>query len=189
MLMKMYQKEIDGKTVRKRLNEIVIRKDGVATFSPTEQMVLADGWVKSEVTPRELPAEILLKMARKRKLRELYEYDGSEEVNDCVIVHQGREYHYWADRYERESLKGTVRDCMAKGRENYRLDLRDEGVSITLECGELLQMMADLEVYAVDCFNRTTDHCFAINACTTGDEADAYEFRGVGYPAKCRFEL
>ena len=189
MLMEMYQKEIGGKTVRKPLGEIVIRKDGMATFGPTEEMVLVDGWVKCDASPRELPAEILLERAKKRKLRELYEYDGSEEVDDCIIAYQGQEYHYWADRYERESLKGTVRDCMSKGRENFRLDLRDEGVSITLKCELLLQMMADLEVYAADCFNKTTDHDFAINACGSKDEVDAYEFRGMGYPAKCRFEL
>lgn len=41
--MKQYQKTIDGKTVKKYANEIVIRKGGMATYAPTEEMILADG--------------------------------------------------------------------------------------------------------------------------------------------------
>lgn len=40
--MKRYIK--DGKI--KRRNEIVIRKDGMNTYNPTEEMILADGWVE-----------------------------------------------------------------------------------------------------------------------------------------------
>ena len=104
-------------------------------------------------------------------------------------MYQGQELHYWANKTERDALKGALRDCMAMGREFYRLDLRDKGVSLTIRCELLLQMMAVLEVYAIDSFNKTTDHEFAIKACTTQVEVDAYEFRGVGYPEIPRFEL
>ena len=123
------------------------------------------------------------------KIEELMAYDESSEVNDCIIVHNGEELHYWASKDERNDLKNAVRDCMAMGRDTYRLDLRDNGISIGLKCELLLQMMAALEVYAIDCYNKTTDHRFAIEVCKTEGEVDAYEFRGVGYPAKCRFEV
>ena len=188
--MRRYKKVIDGKTVIKTLKEIVIRKDGRVTYNPTEEMVLADGWVEYvPPTPSEPSAEVLLERAKKRKLLDLYAYDESKEVNDCIIVYQGQELHYWADKTERDALKGALRDCIAMGREFYRLDLRDNGVSLTIRCELLLQMMAVLEVYAIDSFNKTTDHEFAIKACTTEAEVDAYEFRGVGYPEIPRFEL
>lgn len=186
--MKKYKKEIDGKAVVKSLNEIVLNKDGSMVFNPTEEMVLADGWTEYVFQRFELPMEMQLKRTKDRKLRELERYDESEEVNDCIIVYQGEEIHYWANKTERNDLKNAVRDCIAMGRETYRLDLRDKGISITMLCELLLQMMAALEVYAIDCYNKTTDHRFAIEACTTEEAVDAYEFRGVGYPAKCRFE-
>lgn len=187
--MKKYKKEIDGKVSIKTLNEIVLHKDGNVVFNPTEEMVLADGWTEYVFQRIELPIEMKLKRTKDRKLLELKRYDESDEVNDCIIMYQGQELHYWASKDERNDLKNAVRDCIAMGRETYRLDLRDKGISITLLCELLLQMMAALEVYAIDCYNKTTDHRFAIEACTTEEAVDAYEFRGVGYPAKCRFEV
>ena len=188
--MKQYIKEIDGKRVVRTRNRIVIHKDGKQIINPTEEMVLADGWVEYvPPVPPEPSAEQLLERAKQRKLRELYTYDESKEVNDCIIVYQGQELHYWANKSERDTLKGALRDCIAMGRDSYRLDLRDKGISLTIGCELLLQMMAALEVYAIDSFNKTTDHEFAIKACATEAEVDAYEFRGVGYPPIPRFEL
>ena len=187
--MKRYTKEVDGKSVIKTLKEIVIRKNGKQTFNPSEEMVLADGWVEY-VAPVYEPTEAeLLERARERKLRELYDYDESKEVNDCIIVYQGVEYHYWKDKHERDALKSAVRDFITMGRTEYRLDLREAGLSITIPCESLLQMLAVLEVYASDCYNRTTDHDFFIKSLTTKEEIEAYEFRGNGYPSIPRFEV
>ena len=171
--MKKYKKEIDGKVEVKALKDIVLNKDGSMVFNPTEEMVLADGWTEHVFKPREWPMEIQLQRVKDRKLRELERYDESSEVNDCIIVYQGEEIHYWANKTERNDLKNAVRDCIAMGRKTYRLDLRDKGISITLLCELLLQMMAALEVYAIDCYNKTTDHRFAIEACTTEEAVDA----------------
>lgn len=188
--MKQYIKEIDGKRVIKARNRIVIYKDGNQIINPTEEIVLADGWVEYvPPTPPEPSVAELLESAKRRKLDELYAYDESKEVNDCIIVYQGQELHYWANKTERDALKGALRDCMAMGRTEYRLDLRGLGVSLSIPCEKLLQMLSVLEVYAIDCYNKTTDHEFAIKACATEVEVDAYEFRGVGYPSIPRFEL
>lgn len=184
--MKRYEKNIDGRIVKKPLSGIVVITDGQQIFNPTEEMVIADGWVECvEITP----SYDVVELAKNRKIRELHRYDESKEVNDCIIVYQGQELHYWANKTERDALKGALRDCMAMGREFYRLDLREKGVSLTIRCELLLQMMAVLEVYAIDSFNKTTDHEFAIKACATQVEVDAYVFRGVGYPEIPRFEL
>lgn len=185
--MKRYTKQIDGKTVIKKRQEIVIRRDGRVTYNPTEDMVLADGWVEYVAPePKPIPEEVLIEHARRRKLDELHRYDESSEVNDCIIVYQGEEIHYWANKDERNDLKNAVRDCIAMGRTEYRLDLRDKGISITLACELLSQMMAALEVYAIDCYNKTTDHEFVIKALTTLEEVEAYDFK-VGYPSKLTF--
>ena len=188
--MKTYIKRLGDRQIIKTLNEIVVNKGGKQIINPTEEMVLADGWVKYvSPEPKPIPKRALLEMARRKKLDELYAYDESKAVNDCIIVYQGQELHYWANKTDRDALKGALMDCMALGRKEYRLDLRGLGVSLSIPCEKLLLMLSVLEVYAIDCYNKTTDHEFAIKACTTEVEVDAYEFRGVGYPEIPRFEL
>lgn len=185
--MKKYYKEEDGKRI---WFDGILRKDGMQIINPTEEMILADGWIEYiPPTPIEPTAEELLEQAKARKLDELHAYDKSNDVNDCIIVYQGQEIHYWASKDERNDLKSAVKDCISVGRETYRLDLRDKGLSMEIQCELLLQMMAALEVYAIDCYNKTTDHEFAIKALPTEAEIDAYEFRGVGYPEIPRFNL
>jgi hypothetical protein len=96
--------------------------------------------------------------------------------------------HYWADKEERDSLKGAVRDCISVGRETYRLDLRDLGISLHIPCEDLLQMLSALEVYAIDSYNKTTDHIYSVNALTTVEEVKAYDYH-IGYPEKLTFNL
>lgn len=202
--MKTYEKEIDGKLVRKQRNEIVLSVTRTITdkktgeekevksnvYNPTHEMLLENGWV--EYVPvnnaKEVPMFMRVKTAKARKLYNLEEYDNSSEVNDCIIMYEGRELHYWASKTERNDLKNAVRDYLSMGRTEYRLDLRDKGISITLPCELLLQMMAALEVYAIECYNKTTDHNYAIKALETLEEVDAYDFK-VGYPEKLRFEV
>lgn len=186
----MYTKSINGIIYKKQLHEIILHVGCKQIINPTKEMVLADGWVEYVDSVDSMPSErVLLERARRKKLDELYAYDESKEVNDCIIVYQGQELHYWANKTERDALKGALRDCMAMGRTDYRLDLRELGVSLSIPCEKLLQMLSVLEVYAIDCYNKTTDHEFAIKACATEAEVDAYEFRGVGYPVIPRFEL
>ena len=201
----LYQKEIDGKLVRKNRNEIVLSVTRTITdkktgeekevksnvYNPTHDMLLEHGWVEyvaHTASSIELTEQQLYRRVMARKLRDLENYDNSSDVNDCIILYQEQELHYWANKTERNDLKNAIRDCVAMGRTEYRLDFRDKGISITLPCELLLQMMAALEVYAIDCYNKTTDHNYAIKTLATLEEVEAYDFK-VGYPEKLRFEV
>lgn len=187
--MKRFKKLIDGNVVVKILKEIVIKKDGKVTYNPTEEMVLAEGWVEYTVSePRPVPEAVLLKRAKSRKIDEINKYDSSKEVNICYIKTPLDTIAYWANKAERSSLKSAVQDYMSLGRETYRLDLREVGVSVDINCQKLLQMLSALEVYAIDCYNKTTDHIYAVNVLTTVEEIEVYDYK-VGYPEKLTFEL
>lgn len=202
--MKLYQKEINNNLVRKRRNEIVLsvtrtitdKKSGEEkevkshVYNPTHEMLLENGWAEYIPTTSniELTEHQLYQKAIARKLYDLEEYDNSSKVNDCIIIYQGQELHYWANKTERSNLKVAIQDCLAVGRTEYRLDLRDNGISIILPCELLLQIMATLEVYAIDCYNKTTDHIYAIKALATLEEVEAYDFK-VGYPKVPKFEI
>lgn len=125
----MYKKIINDKVVIKPINKIVIKKGGMCTYNPNIEDVIADGWEEYVE-----PDDVVLKKAIAKKLRDLEAYDNSNEVNDCIIVYQGEELHYWANKTERDSLKGAVRDYITLGHTDYRLDLREIGISLLIPC-------------------------------------------------------
>ena len=200
--MKKYTKIIDDNVVIKMRNEIVLKEKRVVIdnitgeskevtmtiFNPNEEQLLADGWEEYIVLAYEPTESEKLEQAKELALKRLKIFDESEEVNDCIITYQGLELHYWANKSERDALKGAVRDCISVGRETYRLDLREMGISLSLSCDTLLQMLAALEVYAIDCYNKTTDHEYEIKSLNTIEEVESYNYR-VGYPEKLTFEL
>lgn len=187
--MKYYIKNIDGLNIIKALKEIVIIKGDKQIFNPNEEVVLEDGWIEyiAPTTP-ELTKEELFNNTKKKKIKEIELYDSSNLVNECFILSQDNVIPYWANKSERSSLKSAVQDCIAMGRETYRLDLREVGVSVDINCEKLLSMLSALEVYAIDCYNKTTDHIYAVNTLTTVEEIEAYDYR-VGYPEKLTFTL
>lgn len=186
--MKLYEKIINNQYYCIPLSKIVLIKDEMQIFNPTEEMVIEDGWI--EHIPRVInpTEEELLKQEIDNKLEQLTIYDESDKVNDCIIVYKANRFHFWANKVERDTLKGAVQDFINLGRTEYRLDLRELGVSLTVPCSMLLNMMSQLEVYAADCYNKTTDHQYAIKSLASIDEVQYYDFT-IGYPEKLIFNL
>lgn len=120
------------------------------------------------------------------KIRELERYDESSAVNECFITYSDQLFPYWSSKSERNDLKQAVLNYRDKGYSDYRLDLRDVGVSLSFSCDALLSMLSDLEVYAIQCFNVTTDHLYAIRSLTSVDAIISYDFT-TGYPPKLTF--
>lgn len=81
--MKQYIK--DGKI--KFRNEIVIRKNGMQTINPSEEMLLADGWVEYEVPqPTPLTAEEQSRIDKQNEIRHLKEElsESDYKVIKCI---------------------------------------------------------------------------------------------------------
>lgn len=133
-------------------------------------------------------SELNLRRYRAEKIKEIERYDSSNEVNVCYIVKSDNTIPYWANKSERSALKSAIQDSIAMGRGIYRLDLRNIGVSVEIECEKLLSMLSALEVYAIDCYNRTTDHIFAVKQLNTIEEIENYNYQD-GYPDKLTFIL
>lgn len=182
-----YYKIIDGKTVFYG-GEIIIIGDR-QIINPTEEQLLEAGWqiyVQPPV-PESTPQQ-LLEQARVEKLMEIESYDSSSDVNECLIHYNGETIPYWADKTTRTTLKEAVRDCIAVGISTYRLDLRDYGVSIDIDCELMLGMLQELEVYAIRCYNKTTDHIYAVKAMDNIEDIEGYDFRS-DYPSKLEFSV
>lgn len=132
--------------------------------------------------------ESVLATLKEEVIRQIEEYDDSKAVNNCYVVYGDQTMPYWADKFERDSLKGTIADFIALGREYYRLDLRDVNVSITVECVKLQAMMRVLETYAADCYNKTTDHIFAVRGLSNIEDVLNYDYAS-DYPNMPTFEF
>jgi len=185
--MKRYYKTIEGQTVFYDGKPIIL--NDMQVINPTPVMLEAAGWQEYvEPEPQEPTYEELLQQAKDEMLQTIEDYDNSDEVNGCII-HYGNEYiPYWADKTTRTTLKEAVRDCIAVGLDKYRLDLREYGVSMEIDCELMLGMLQELEVYAIRCYNKTTDHIYAVKAMDNIEDIEAYDYQS-DYPSKLEFSI
>lgn len=182
-----YYKTIEGQTVFYDGKPIIL--NDMQVINPTPVMLKEAGWSEYvEPEPQEPTQEELLEQAKDEMLATIEDYDNSDEVNGCII-HYGNDYiPYWANKSERTALKEAVKDCIEVGLDTYRLDLREFGVSIEVDCELMLGMLQQLEVYAIRCYNKTTDHIYAVKAMTDIDEVRNYHYDS-GYPTQLEFSV
>ena len=176
--MKEYTKQIDGKTVIKPQNKIVVIKDGRQWFNPSHDMLIEDGWV--EYVQPEPTQEELLARAKRTKVREVQLYDSSEEVNIFYI----QDLPVWLDKATRAGLKLRFEAELAMGKEQTTLWYGN--TQFPLPLSQAVQMLYAIEVYASACYDNTQAHLANINALTTITEVEAYDYTTF-YPEKLRF--
>lgn len=185
--MKKYTKNGEIKT----RNQIVIKstktikdKDGndkvvsTNTYNPTEDMIFADGWVEYIIP--EPTAEELLERARRNKLKEIAAYDSSREVNLFYV--EGKEV--WLDKATRAGL--LLRFQAEKAQGLISTALWYNGVQFPLSVDNAIAMLYAIELYASACYDNTQRHLAAVNALTTIEEIEAYDYK-VGYPQQLNF--
>lgn len=178
---KRYVKEIDGKREIKTANEIVIHKDGGVFFSPTEKMLLEDGWLAYlPPQPPQPTEEELVEMVKQSKKGEIQTHDKSEEVNLFYIGDTAM----WLDKETRTGLMLRFQAEQAIG--NTDTTLWANGVQYPLPLAMAVQMLYALEVYASACYDNTQRHLAAVDSLSTIAEIQSYDYT-VGYPEKLRF--
>lgn len=104
--MKKYRKTIDGRTVIKPRNQIVVVKDGRQIINPNEDTLMADGWEVYE--PVILPAEDVVP-EDDRAISELAE--GDYKVIKCMEAYLCGEpmpYDIAALHAERQALREKI---------------------------------------------------------------------------------
>lgn len=170
--MKRYIK--DGKI--KHRNEIVIRKDGMNTYNPTEEMILADGWEEYIIPVYEPTIEDY----RKRKKDEILRYDSSDEVNAFYM--QGQ--RMWLDKATRAGLMLRLQAEQSMGKETTTLWYGSH--QFELPMANAFQMLYALELYASQCYDNTQRHLAAVDALESKEEIEAYDYR-TGYPEELEF--
>lgn len=178
--MKLYEKIIDGKQHCKPANKIVIIKDGMQTFNPTEEMLLEDGWTVYEHVTYEPTAEEIFNKEKEYMIEEIIKYDSSIEVN-CFYI-EGQEL--WLDKATRVGLKLRFDAEIANGMTNTTLWY--ECTPFNLELDNAIQMLNAIELYASACYDNTQQHIANVKAIEDIESLKNYDYR-TGYPDKLRF--
>ena len=129
-----------------------------------------------------------LRVMKKQKVKELQDYDTSTAVDSFEIRRGGvKLIDYWIGRDLRTSLEGDVLAAQTVG-DTYKFDIREIGISLTLNCTKFLEALSVLRKYAYTAFNVTSEHMAAINNLTTVEAVEAYDYK-TGYPEKLVFNL
>jgi hypothetical protein len=175
---KLYTKNIDGKTIIKPRNKIIVETNGMQTINPSEEMILSDGW--AEYILPSLSQEELLINAKTLKKKEVESHDSSRRVNEFFVS----DIPIWLDKATRAGLMLRFQAELAMGNTNTTLWYEGQEFLLTLESA--IQMLYAIEVYASMCYGNTQKHYANIDALTSVEDVQSYDYN-IGYPNKLRF--
>ena len=121
-----------------------------------------------------------LDVTKEEAIEQITEYDQSEDVNSFTL--QGKQM--WLPKETRVGLVNSVTIEKNAGKETTVLWFGGEKYELPVDTA--LQMLADLELYALECYNVTAAHKAAVNALESVEDVVAYDYT-QGYPEKLNF--
>ena len=175
--MKKYVKEIDGKKVYKYRNEVILSKDGMNIYNPTEEMLFEDGWqVYEPVQEEHIQTEEEFLAHEMNIIKErILEHDASDVVNRFYI----NDMPLWLDKMTRTGLILRFNAEIESGM--ISTSLWHEGVEFPLLLDNAVKMLYAIEIYASKCYDNTQKHIKNIKEITDINELRSYDYKS-GYP-------
>ena len=122
-------------------------------------------------------AEKALVLAKKAKIAEIAAYDTSDKVNGFILNGQ----IVWLDKATRIGLMNSTTIERDLGQETTELWLGEH--NLIIKCDLAIQLLQQLEVYALKCFNVTATHKKEVNSLSTIEEINSYDIT-KDYPDK-----
>ena len=118
-----------------------------------------------------------LKQAKIDKIAEIAAYDTSDKVNGFILNGQ----IVWLDKATRVGLMNSTNIERDLGQETTELWLGEH--NLIIKCDLAIQLLQQLEVYALKCFNVTATHKKEVNSLSTIEEINSYDIT-KDYPDK-----
>lgn len=119
---------------------------------------------------------------KEMKIAEINAYDKSDAVNSFTLA--GKQI--WLDKDTRVGLVNSIGIEKESGRINTTLWYNAEKYVIPVDTA--LQMLNQLELYALDCYNVTQSHIAAVKGLSDAGQVEAYNYK-TGYPEQLNFVL
>ena len=111
-----------------------------------------------------------LEAVKNRKLAEIDEYDTSDNVN--VFYLNGMKV--WLDKDTRVGLMNSTNIAKSKNNDTTTLWLGSN--KLVINCDLAIQLLSDLEMYALDCFNVTASHKKEVSEMTDIEKIYNYDY-------------
>ena len=121
-----------------------------------------------------------LDVAKEEAIEQIEAYDTSEAVNSFTL--QGKQM--WLPKETRVGLVNSITIEKNAGKEV--TGLWHDGARYELPVDTALQMLAALELYALECYNVTAAHKAAVSALESVEDIVAYDYT-QNYPEKLNF--
>lgn len=126
--------------------------------------------------------EYTLDELKEMKIAEINAYDKSDAVNSFTL--SGKQI--WLDKETRVGLVNSINIEKSSGRLQTVLWYNAEKYTIPVDSA--LQMLNQLELYALDCYNVTQSHIASVKGLLTKEEVNSYNYK-TGYPEQLNFVL
>ena len=156
-------------------------------FYETHPAASAKEILECELIP---PYEPTLEGVKSAKVNEIAVYDGSDAVNSFTLggkrMWLDKDIQKRLDKDTRVGLVNSITIEQAVGKETTVLWY--DTVKYVIPIPLALQMLAALELYALECYNVTQEHLAVVMGLATKEEVGAYDYTS-GYPEKLVFNL
>ena len=123
-----------------------------------------------------------LDQAKKEVIRKIDEYDTSVNVNSFKL----NGVDVWLSKDTRVGLMNSISIEKAAGKEQSVLWFNS--ICVTVNCDSAIQMLSTLELYALDCYNKTAEHKVNVQSLSSIEEVHNYDYT-QGYPNKLEFTI
>ena len=123
-----------------------------------------------------------LEKAKRDKLKEIDNYDTSAEVNSFFL----NGLQVWLNKDTRVGLMNSLTIEKNVGKEDSTLWFNN--ICVVVKCDAAMQMLSALELYALECYNKTAEHKVAVEALKSLEAVKDYDYT-IGYPTKLTFTI
>lgn len=115
------------------------------------------------------------------KIEEIKSYDSSDNVNEFTVMGNSM----WVEAPLRAQLRISIEAYKGLGIDS--ITKIYNGQSYTFPTSDWDRMLNMVEVYASECFNVTQQHIANVQALTSIEEVENYDYT-TGYPEKLNFD-
>lgn len=147
-------------------------------YNPTDDIYKQHGW-EEYIEPTHIKT---LEEVKADKIKEIEAYDISDNVNSFIVA----EEHYWVNKADRVGLMNSTNILKDNGVTNATFWLGHN--KYIVPCDDLISMLSQLEMYALNCYYTTESHIAAINAMDNIEDVNSYNIT-LNYPEKLTFNL
>ena len=158
-------------------NGMIMVSTAKYTHRPTEEEITEDYQWHTETLDK-----MMLEQAKLTKTREIKEYNSSSNVDGFYL----NGVKHWLTLDERKAAELSTKAHITLGHETTEQCMG--GMFYTIPCESLIYMLAELEIYALECLNHAKRQEAEVMAMTDIEAVEKYDVT-AGYPEMLRFEL